>query len=223
MKILSLDTSNRSTSVSILEDKKSIGKIFLNCGLIHSKVIPDIVKDLLDISSFDIKNIDLLAVCNGPGSFTGIRIGLAFMKGISLSIKKPCIGVSSLESLAYSVPIDDEVIYSCIHANNDEIYFNSYEMINSNLTKKDEDKFIKFSDLTDLVKKEKKNIIFVGNASKTCYNLSSEYLSCDSKFYEKEVDSDFVGQAALDHFCSNDYSLSANYLKKTRAENLKNV
>ena len=89
--------------------------------------------------------------------------------------------------------------------------------------KRDEDKFIKFSDLTDLVKKEKKNIIFVGNASKTCYNLSSEYLSCDSKFYEKEVDSDFVGQAALDHFYSNDYSLSANYLKKTRAENLKNV
>ncbi len=223
MKILSLDTSNRSTSVSILDNNKSIGKIFLNCGLVHSKVIKSIVKNLLDISSFDIKNIDLLAVCTGPGSFTGIRIGLSFMKGISLSIKKPCIGVSSLESLAYSVSVKDEVIYSCIHANNDEIYFNSYEIINSNLTKRDNDKFIKFSDLIGYVKIEKKTIIFVGNASKTCYNLVSEYLSYDSRFYEREVDSDFLGQAAFHHFCSNNYSLSANYLKKTRAENLKNV
>lgn len=226
MKILSIDTSNDSTSVSILEDKKSIGKIFLNCGLIHSKIIFQIVESILKLSSFDIKKIDLVSVCNGPGSFTGIRIGLSLAKGISFSLNKPCIGVSSLMSLAYSVESlnNTQVIYSCIKANNDEIYFNSYDLDSESKIKKiGNDKFVKLSDLADFVKKEKKRVIFVGNASEFCYNKLGRYCVCGCEFYTRELDSDYVGQAACDIFRGGNFknNLEANYLKGSRAEKSK--
>lgn len=224
MKILSIDTSNSSTSVSILENKKVLGKIFLNAGLIHSKIISQVVEKIFNLLSLKMKDIDLLAVCTGPGSFTGIRIGLSFMKGVSLALNIPCVGISSLEALAYSVEPNnsDNIIYSCINANKDEIYFNSYEFQNDFLIKKNEDKFINFSDILNFVEEERKKVIFVGNEAKRCYNICvgiSNVLS----FYECEIDSDFVGKAALDHFLRKDFNLQANYLKKTRAEVLSSV
>ena len=224
MKILSIDTSNTSTSVSILENKKVLARIFLNCGLIHSKIIFSTVKNVLGLSSFNIKECDLIAVCNGPGSFTGIRIGLSFAKGISFAIEKPCIGVSSLLSLAYSIEFIDEthVIYSCIKANNDEIYFNSYELgQDTKLRPLGNDRFISFAELANFAKKEKKKVIFVGNASEFCYNEIGRNCTCGCKFYFREVDSDYVGVAAYDIFQGGNYekNLRANYLKGTRADN----
>lgn len=220
MKIFSLDTSNDSTSVSVLEDKKVLGNIFLNSGLIHSRIISQIVEKLFNLLSLKMKNIDLLTVCNGPGSFTGIRIGLSFMKGISLALNIPCVGVSSLESLAYSVAeyIDkDSVIYSCIKANKDEIYFNSYFLDNGILISTREDTFISFDDIPDFVKKERKKVVFVGNASQICYNHCSGVPGV-SIFHVKEINSDYVGLAGLKQFLEKDFVLKANYLKKTRAE-----
>lgn len=224
MKIFALDTSNESTSVSVLEDEKVLGTIFLNSGLIHSRIISQVVEKLFNLLSLKMKNIDLLSVCTGPGSFTGIRIGLSFMKGISLALNIPCIGVSSLEALAHSVESvkNDEVIYSCIKANQDEIYFNSYELENNVLVNRNEDTFINIDNISNFVEKEKKNVIIVGNASKTCYNLCSQFANM-SKFYFRNINSDFIGKAGLDHFLRKNFSLKANYLKKTRAEAVTSV
>ena len=224
MKILSIDTSGKSNSVSILDDQKVLGKIFLNCRLLHSQVIFKSLENLMSLTSTKFEDIDLFAVCNGPGSFTGIRIGLSLIKGISLVHNKPCIGVSSLLSLAYSCELDeDTVIYSCIEANKEEIYFNSYESINGDFWKpKFEDRFIRFSELKDIVKNEDKKIIFVGNIAELCYNLNIRFCKFAPRFYTKEVDSDFVGQAAYRKFLNEEEGstslLTANYLKKFKVK-----
>ena len=220
MKILSIDTSGKSNSVSILDGQKVLGKIFLNCRLLHSQVIFKSLENLMSLTSKKFEDIDLFAVCNGPGSFTGIRIGLSLVKGISLVYNKPCIGVSSLLSLAYSCELDEStVIYSCIEANKEEIYFNSYENINGDFWKpRFEDRFIRFEELKDIVKNEDKKIIFVGNIAELCYNLSVRFCKFAPRFYTKEVDSDFVGQAAYRKFLNDEEGLAnlltANYLKK---------
>lgn len=218
MIILSLDTSNKASSISVLDKKKLVGKIFLDCDLTHSKTISDMTKKFFDLMSFNVKSVDLFSVCTGPGSFTGIRIGLSFIKGISLVFQKPCIGVSSLLALSYSIENkhNDEVIYSCIYANKDEVYFNSF-----GAEKGSDDRFVTLEKLKKIAKEEERKIIFVGDAANLCYEICHNYCRFAPKFYVKQVDSEFVGRAAYDVFLSKNENLTlkANYIKKTRAEN----
>jgi len=222
MKILSLDTSGSSISVSLLEDKKILGEFFLNSGFLHSKIIFSIVKKLIDITSIKIKDIDFLAVCMGPGSFTGIRIGTSFMDGIAFSLNKPCVRVSSLVGLAYSaynevhMKNEDEVIYSCMNANCNEIYFASYSFFLGKMHIKLEDTVMNLNKVIKIIKNEKKNITFVGSASKLCYDLSGDI---KSKMGDTTLKSSNIGVAALDKFLSGTYSSREfNYLKKSKAE-----
>ena len=227
MKILSIDTSNKSSSASILEDNNLLGEMFLNCGLVHSKTIYSTVKDLMSLTSSKMNEIDLLAVCTGPGSYTGIRIGTSLIKGLSFSLNKPCIGVSSLLALAYSIDFDtNDVIYSCIKANNEEVYFNSYDFVeeNSNLKQRFDDSFISFENLSKRIKNEKKRIIFVGNASELCYNKFNTSLS-NAKFKLIDIHSSVVGKVAYRYFNKNRkysaFELTPNYLKDVKIERKK--
>lgn len=217
MKILSVDTSNISSSVSILENEKNLGEIFLNCGLVHSKTIFRTIKYLIDLMPFDIKDIDLFSVCTGPGSYTGIRIGLSIVKGMQLVSKKPCVGISSLLSLAYSVKNleESEVVYSCIKANKDEIYFNAYDY---KMNEKFNDNFVNLDQLIKIVKSETKKIIFVGNVASECYNRLRNIYEFDAEVYDSDVHAFYIGKASCEMFLKgsfyNDASLiKANYVK----------
>ncbi len=228
MLILALDTSGESLSVSILENKKIISKIYVKNKNFHSEKILSCTQDIIKNSGYELKNIDLFAVCNGPGSFTGIRVGMAFIKGMTFMLEKPCIGISSLLALAYQFKCSEqEIIYSCLYANQDEIYFNSY----INKTKKNSlkicqnqsDNFLKISEIEKKAKNEEKKIIFVGNMAEICYNKIAATCSNVHKFYNTNVDSDYIGQAAYDEDSSNNYlnkKLEANYIKNSRAEKI---
>lgn len=229
MLILALDTSGDSLSVSILEQEKIIGKIYINNNNFHSEKILACTQKIIQEIKINIKNIDLFAVCNGPGSFTGIRIGISFVKGMAFMLEKPCIGISSLFALAYPFMYlkKDEIIYSCLYANKDEIYFNSYiyDKISEKICSNNSDSFIKIDELIENAKNEKKRIIFVGNMAEVCYNKTM--LVCPDalhKFYNKNVDSDYVGQAAYYKYLKNKdldkEEIKANYLKRSRAEKI---
>ena len=225
IKILAIDTSNKSSSVSVLENEKVVGDICLDCGLVHSKVIYGMVSSVLKLTSNKIGDIDLFSVCIGPGSYTGIRIGVSLCKGISLSISKKFMGISSLLSLANSVTnlSDEHVIYSCIIANKDELYFNSYDFCEETreILQRGKDMFISFSELSEIIKNEHKRIMFVGNASNLCYNLFGWCGKIDD-VYDRKVESKFVGLSAYREFLRGEGSdicdLSPNYLKKVKIE-----
>lgn len=128
MKILCIDTSSKLCSVAILEDTTLINKLELDNGLTHSETLMPLIKKLLDNSNLSLKDIDLLVSDVGPGSFTGIRIGIATCKAFSDSLNIPCVGISSLEVLAYNIK-NDGLICSTIDCKNDNCYFALYELV----------------------------------------------------------------------------------------------
>lgn len=128
MKILCIDTSSKLCSVAILEDTRLINKIELDNGLTHSETLMPLIKKILNDSNISLKDINLLVSDIGPGSFTGIRIGVATCKAFSDSLNIPCIGISSLEVLANNVK-KDGLICSTINCKNDNCYFALYELV----------------------------------------------------------------------------------------------
>ena len=129
MKVLAIDTSSKLCSVAILEDTNLIKKLELDNGLTHSETLMPLIKQLLNECELSLNDIDLLVSDIGPGSFTGIRIGVSTCKAFSDSLNIPCVGISSLEVLAYNIK-DDGIIYSTIDCKNNNCYFALYQLNN---------------------------------------------------------------------------------------------
>lgn len=130
MKILAIDTSSKLCSVAILENEKPIAKIERNEGLTHSEILMPSIEQILRENNSKLSDIELLACDIGPGSFTGIRIGIATLKAFSDSLGIPALGVDSLACYAYDA-IHDGKICSIIDCKNENCYFALYE-VNSN-------------------------------------------------------------------------------------------
>ena len=139
MKILSIETSNKICSVAILEDKNLIKKIELNNGLTHSETLMPLIKQILEETKLSLSNIDLLVCDIGPGSFTGIRIGIATVKAFTDSLNIPSVGISSLEGLAYNIK-NEGLICSLIDCKNNNCYYSLYELKNNTYTLLEEPK-----------------------------------------------------------------------------------
>ena len=159
MKILAMDTSGPNCSVCILDEEKVICDFNLNTGTTHSQTLLPIVDTLKQFSNVELSDIDVFACGIGPGSFTGLRIGLATVKGFALSINKPVIGVSTLLGLAYNTSIFDGLVCSVLDAKNNNVY--------AGIFKYEKDKPILVGDyITDDVDtlinilKEKKKVVF---------------------------------------------------------------
>ena len=103
MKILAVDTSSKICAVAILEDSNAIDEIKLDNGKTHSENLMPILKEVLEKNNITLDKIDLIAVSVGPGSFTGIRIGIASIKSIAEVYKLPVASVTSLETLARNI------------------------------------------------------------------------------------------------------------------------
>ena len=101
MKILALESSAVSASVALTEDDKLIAQSFQNCGLTHSRTLLPMAEALLANCGVSLSEVDAFAVAHGPGSFTGVRIGVATVKGLALGTDRPCVGVSTLEAMAW--------------------------------------------------------------------------------------------------------------------------
>ena len=101
MKILAFESSAVSASVALIEDERLVAQSFQNCGLTHSRTLLPMVENLLANCGVSLADVDAIAVAHGPGSFTGVRIGVATVKGLALGADKPCLGVSTLEAMAW--------------------------------------------------------------------------------------------------------------------------
>lgn len=135
MKILALDTSSDVCGVSILEDKKLLCISDANTGRTHSENLMPMINETLQKTGLKAPDIELVVCDIGPGSFTGIRIGVATAKAFSDSLNIPNVGVSSLETLAYNATLNNEITYVCsiLDCKNDNCYFALYEKRNDEL------------------------------------------------------------------------------------------
>lgn len=226
MKILAVDTSSKLCSVAILEDKNLIKKLELDNGLTHSETLMPLIQQLLNECSLSLNNINLLVSDIGPGSFTGIRIGVSSCKAFSDSLNIPCVGISSLEVLAYNIQ-NDGIICSTIDCKNNNCYFALYELNSGNYNVLIEPCAKSVNDVLDLLNSQYYNkcISFVGDGipseklhsiydnnadSEVTKNIISSYLNVENlgtAGYKKFINKKKIGEEIL-----------PLYLKKPQAQ-----
>ncbi|MBO4898134.1 MAG: tRNA (adenosine(37)-N6)-threonylcarbamoyltransferase complex dimerization subunit type 1 TsaB [Clostridia bacterium] len=127
MKILGLECSAAAAGAAIVSDGKLLSEAYLNIGLTHSETLMPLIDTVLNFAKLDISDIDLFAVSNGPGSFTGLRIGVGTIKGLAMGQNKPVCGVSSLKALCYNVKNAEGLIAPIMDARRGEVYNGLYK------------------------------------------------------------------------------------------------
>lgn len=127
MKVLAMDTSTKSATVAVIEDGSLVGEFTLNSDKPHSQKIMPLTEDLLKEIGVKSTEIDLFAFAHGPGSFTGLRIGAAAVQGFAGATGKKAVGVSTLESMAYTLTkITDSMVCPLIDAKRGQVYYALY-------------------------------------------------------------------------------------------------
>ncbi|MBC7086937.1 MAG: tRNA (adenosine(37)-N6)-threonylcarbamoyltransferase complex dimerization subunit type 1 TsaB [Tissierellales bacterium] len=166
MKILGMDTSTLMTTVAITEDKKLLGEYSLSVDMSHSEMLVPMIKNVLDSLKIKIEDIDLYAISIGPGSFTGLRIALATAKGFALAQKKPVIGVSTLEVLAYNV-CSKSYIVPMLDARKDRVFSGIYKWEENKLVVIKPDDALEIEEYCKYLNKNYDKLYVNGNGSIT--------------------------------------------------------
>lgn len=235
MKILAVDSSLSTASVAICEDDRVISEFFIDAGLTHSETLAPMIDSSLKNAKIKPEEIDLYSVTCGPGSFTGIRIGLSTGKALAFANNKPCVGVSSIVALANNC-LDfckpSQIICVCIDARCGGVYNALFECSFSGDDKKlvrlCEDRAIASEDLLLELQTPKCDINFIGDGSLICYNLIRE--NFNPKNFEISLSKNnhinarnvaFLGRSMYDEGnYTNSFELSPNYIKIPQAERM---
>ena len=230
MKILSIDTSSKICSVSVLENEDVIIEKHILDEKTHSQKLMPLIDEVMKQLKLSVWDFDLYACGIGPGSFTGVRIGVSTIKAFADVSSIPVIGINSLESLAYNAlntnyKKNANLICSIIDAKNDNIYFCLYKIDGNEVIELLEPSCKNILDLLDILKEyNAEQILFVGDgAEKHQYLLSSKFSK--STFVEDKLNiQSSISQAiaAYNHFkkgeSGDSNSLIPMYLRKSQAE-----
>ncbi|WP_097026791.1 tRNA (adenosine(37)-N6)-threonylcarbamoyltransferase complex dimerization subunit type 1 TsaB [Clostridium peptidivorans] len=165
MKILSLDTATESATCAILDDEKLLGEITFNYKKQHSVITMPMIECLLKNLHLSIKDIDGFVVSKGPGSFTGLRIGAATIKGLSQGTGKPFVSVSSLDALAGAMAYTNGIICPILDALRDNVYTALYKFEQGNLKKVLDHSAISLKELLELIKNKNEDVCFIGDCT----------------------------------------------------------
>ena len=179
MKILALETSAKAVSAAVTEDGKVLASGYQDTGLTHSRTLMPIVEHILKNTDLTVQDCDVIAVAAGPGSFTGIRIGVSAAKGLAFAAEKPAAGVSTLAAMARNVAWLDGLVICAMDARRQQVYNALFQAENGTLTRLTPDRAISLEDLAAEVKGDQRPKIIVGDGARLCYNaLSEQGISC---------------------------------------------
>ena len=175
MKILGLESSAKSASVALMEDGKLLARSFQNTGLTHSRTLLPMAEAMLQNCELGIADVDAVAVAVGPGSFTGLRIGVATAKGLAWPEDKPCAPCSTLESMAWPLAhLEGRVIVCAMDARRSQVYNALFLAAGEGLQRLTPDRAIGLDQLGEELKKVEKEKIVVGDGARLCYNTLTE-------------------------------------------------
>lgn len=168
MTILALETSSQAASCAIWREDLLVGESYVNAGLTHSQTIMPMVEDLLKSTRTDLSQMDVFAVSTGPGSFTGLRIGLSAVKGMAMAAKKPCAAVSTLHGLAMNAVNVPGILIPVLDARCQQVYTAAFESDGSRLTRMWEDDALSIEALGDKLAAIPGRKLLVGDGAVLC-------------------------------------------------------
>ena len=224
MLLLAFETSAKSASVALFEGQQLLGEQYQNTGLTHSQTLLVMAQELLAQCGIAPGEIDAVAVANGPGSFTGVRIGVAAAKGFAWGKEIPLYGVSTLEAMALGLGLYQGYVCPVMDARRSQVYNALYYVNQGNLEAVAPDRAISLADLKNELKTLQEPIFLVGDGSILCYNTLLEevnnlILPAEHRMHQRAVG---VGLAALAQIRQgnpgNAETLAPNYLRLSQAE-----
>ena len=217
MRILALDSTANTSTAAVLEDGALLSLYTANIKNTHSETLLPMVKSVLDTLKLTVDDIDAFAVSEGPGSFTGVRIGVATVKGLAFGREKKCVGVSTIEALAKNMEGFDGVVCPIMNARRGQVYTGAFLKGKRIL----EDQCMLLCDLIPFLEKYGAPIYFVGDGYSLIEGMDNklfmhtpEMLRYQNAYsvgkiaYEKILNGEFV----------TDSELRVEYLRKAQAE-----
>ncbi len=220
MLLLCFETSAKAGSVALFEGENLLGESYQLTALTHSQTLMVMAEDLLKQCQRTAAEVTHVAVAAGPGSFTGVRIGVAAAKGFAWGKELPCYGVSTLEAMALGLGIHEGVICAAMDARRSQVYNGLFSVKNREFTRIREDRAISLEDLKQDLAGIAEPVYLVGDGAALCHkNIPDLILPPLFRQHQRAVG---VGLAALRKIAAgeegNAAALSPNYLRLSQAE-----
>jgi tRNA threonylcarbamoyladenosine biosynthesis protein TsaB len=225
MKVLALESSSAVASAAIVDEHKLVAECILNHKKTHSQKLLPMVEKVLDSAELRVQDIDAFAVAYGPGSFTGLRIGVCTVKALAQAFNKPVIGVSTLDGLAYNMACATGLICPIMDARRDQVYTSIYKWDCHGLHRLDEYMAIPVNNLVDMLKKWDKPVSFCGDGVFVYRDVVQEEMKDRAIFappthvMQRASSIAWLGLKKVLKGCTQNYwELQPFYLRKSQAE-----
>ena len=224
MLILAFETSAKAASVALMDGQKLLGESYQNTGLTHSQTLMVMAEDVLKQCGKTCADVQAVAVAEGPGSFTGVRIGVAAAKGFSWGRQIPCYGISTLEAMAESLGAYSGIVCPAMDARRSQVYNALFRAEAGKLTRLTPDRAIALADLENELKEFENLIFLVGDGSNLCYNtlvstVPGLVLPPEHRFHQRAVGvAILAARQAEAGLTPSGNELTPNYLRLSQAE-----
>lgn len=225
MNILAIDTSSQAASCAILTGDKLLGEFFIHTAHTHSQTILPMVQALLGSVELSVQDMDLFAVSTGPGSFTGLRIGISAVKGMAMAVDKPCVAVSTLEALAENLGTKPGHILPVMDARRSQFYTALFHCAEGQVQRLREDTALSVTQIGELIEHKLYGnaVTLVGDGASLCAqqlaHLESIIVTQENFRHQRAGSVARVAArlASQGHLCSA-AELAPSYLRLPQAE-----
>ena len=222
MKILSVDSSAVAASVAVTSNGRLLAEYTLNNGNTHSETLLPMIEAILKSLKLSVSDIDLFACSSGPGSFTGVRIGAATVKGLAFAQEKPCVGVSTLEAIAENAKLRAGLICPVMNARRSQVYTALFRSDGENITRLMPDSALAISDLDTILSEYGEEVCFCGDGYDITLSLLKKTKPVHTPERLRHQSAFSVASVAAREYekgnFGNDVELSVNYLRPSQAE-----
>ena len=224
MRILAFETSAKAASVALTEDGKLLGESYQNTGMTHSQTLMVMAQDLLKQCGLKVSDLTAVAVAEGPGSFTGVRIGVAAAKGLAWGAQLPCCGTSTLEAMALSLNAWQGTVCACMDARRSQVYNAVFRAEAGELRRLTPDRAISLEELGQELAGIEGPVFLVGDGAPLTWRTLKDavpalVLPAEQRMHQRAVGVALLAQKKLEEGCGCDgAALVPNYLRLSRAE-----
>ena len=224
MLILAFETSAKAGSVALLDGDKLLGESYQNTGLTHSQTVMSMAQSLIESCGYAPVDVQAVAVAAGPGSFTGVRIGVAAAKGFAWGAELPCYGVSTLEAMALQLGVWQGYVLPVMDARRNQVYNALFRVEKGQLQRICPDRAISLEALGEEIKNISQPIFLVGDGSVLCYNTLREsvpglILPPEHRMHQRAAGVGLAANRLIEEGVPGDgASLEPNYLRLSQAE-----
>ena len=224
MLILAFETSAKAASVALHDGQKLLAEGYQNTGMTHSQTLMVMAEDALKQCGKTAADVTAVAVAEGPGSFTGVRIGAAAAKGFAWGREIPCYGISTLEAMAHSLGIYQGYICPVMDARRAQVYNALFYVNHGEITRVAPDRAISLADLGEEIKNLTEPVFLVGDGSNLCYNtllkdVPNLVLPSEHRMHQRAVGVALLAATqAAQGIAPTGAELTPNYLRLSQAE-----